>query len=471
VSDAERYRMSAKTLHFRTTDEMLREFPEMPESVSNTRIVADRCKAEMKLGGRFLPAFPVKEETPEERFGRLCREGVARLYPTVGPDVIARLDYEIATIAKMGFIDYFLIVQDFIAHARSKDIPVGPGRGSAAGSIVAYALGITKLDPLKYDLLFERFLNAERISMPDIDIDFCFERRKEVIDYVNTKYGKERVAQIVTFGTLKARAAIRDVGRVLDMPLPEVDRIAKKIPNGPNDSLSESVEKDEEVKRVREENEATRKVFEIGLRLEGCRRNMSTHAAGVVISDAPLVERVPLCTTGDDVVTQWTMDALEDVGLLKMDFLGLAHVDDHRLRAAQREVDDRTRDRDRPHPLDDPKTYRLLQEGKASGVFQLESSGMIELLKKMRPDRFEDIIAILALYRPGPPDRHGRRLRRPQARTRADLLQACASRTDPEGDVRRHPVPGTGHAHRERAFRVLAERSRFAPQGDGQEEA
>jgi DNA polymerase-3 subunit alpha len=233
VSDAERYRMSAKTLHFRTTDEMLREFPEMPESVSNTRIVADRCKAEMKLGGRFLPAFPVKEETPEERFGRLCREGVARLYPTVGPDVIARLDYEIATIAKMGFIDYFLIVQDFIAHARSKDIPVGPGRGSAAGSIVAYALGITKLDPLKYDLLFERFLNAERISMPDIDIDFCFERRKEVIDYVNTKYGKERVAQIVTFGTLKARAAIRDVGRVLDMPLPEVDRIAKKIPNGP----------------------------------------------------------------------------------------------------------------------------------------------------------------------------------------------------------------------------------------------
>ncbi len=402
VSDEDRYRMSARTLHFRDTEEMLKEFADMPESVSNTRIVADLCKAEMKLGGRFLPAFPVGEETPELRFRRLCREGIDRLYPTSTPDVEARLTYELDTIAKMGFVDYFLIVQDFIAYARSKGIPVGPGRGSAAGSIVAYALGITKLDPLKYDLLFERFLNAERISMPDIDIDFCIERRKDVIEYVNTKYGKDRVAQIVTFGTLKARAAIRDVGRVLDMPLSEVDRIAKKIPNGPGDSLSESVEKDDEVKRMRDESDATRKVFDIGLRLEGCRRNMSTHAAGVVISDAPLVERVPLCTTGDDVVTQWTMDALEDVGLLKMDFLGLRTLTiiDYAIRNISA-TSGQTIDIDKI-PLNDSKTYRMLQEGKASGVFQLESSGMIDLLKRMRPDRFEDLIAILALYRPGP---------------------------------------------------------------------
>jgi DNA polymerase-3 subunit alpha len=403
VREPDRYKMATHELYFRTTAEMAEAFADCPESLRTTREIADRCRAEIKLGNRFLPAFAVAEhETPEKLFLRLCEEGVTALYGGIDAELRKRLDYETGVILKTGFVDYFLIVSDFIRYAREKNIPVGPGRGSAAGSLVAYALGITRLDPIKYDLLFERFLNAERISMPDIDTDFCFERRQEVIDYVVEKYGADRVAQIVTFGTLKARAVIRDVGRVMEIPLAEVDRICKKIPNGPKDTLSSAVESDEEVKRVYAESEAVKRLFDIALKLEGCARNMSTHAAGVVITDVPLTDRVPLCKTGDDVVTQWTMDVLEDVGILKMDFLGLRTLTivDYARRYLKKskglEFDPDLL------PLDDAKTYRLLQEGKASGVFQLESDGMIDLLKRMKPDRFEDLIAILALYRPGP---------------------------------------------------------------------
>jgi DNA polymerase III subunit alpha len=403
VREENRYKMATRELYFRTTAEMVEAFSDHPESIATTREIADRCDASVKLGNRYLPSFEAPApETSEEHFRRLCDEGVRALYAEITPEIQKRLDYETGVILKTGFVDYFLIVSDFIRYARDNGIPVGPGRGSAAGSLVAYALGITRLDPLKYDLLFERFLNADRISMPDIDTDFCFERRQEVIDYVVKKYGADRVAQIVTFGTLKARAVIRDVGRVLEVPLSDVDRICKKIPNGPKDTLGSAVENDEEVKRVYAETDATRRLFDIALKLEGCARNMSTHAAGVVITDVPLTERVPLCKTGDDVVTQWTMDVLEDVGVLKMDFLGLRTLTivDYAIKniKASKGLDV---DPDLL-PLDDLKTFKLLQSGRAAGVFQLESDGMIDLLKRMKPDRFEDLVAVLALYRPGP---------------------------------------------------------------------
>ncbi len=403
VRETERYKMATRELWFKSSQQMVDLFADCPEAIANTRVIADRCKAEVKLGARFLPTFTVPApETSEQVFRRLCEEGVARLYPVVTPEIQQRLEYEIRVITQTGFVDYFLIVWDFVRFSREAGVPVGPGRGSAAGSLVSYALGITRIDPLKYDLLFERFLNAERISMPDIDIDFCWQRRQEVIDYVNLKYGKDRVAQIVTFGTLKARAVIRDVGRVLEVPLGEVDRIAKKIPNGPKDTLADAVEKDTEVKQLYAESEANRRLFDIALKLEGSARNMSTHAAGVVITDVPLTERVPLCKSGDDVVTQWTMDVLEEIGILKMDFLGLRTLTiiDYAVRNIKATTG-KAIDID-AIPLNDLTTYKLLQSGRAAGVFQLESDGMIDLLKRMRPDRFEDLIAVLALYRPGP---------------------------------------------------------------------
>jgi DNA polymerase-3 subunit alpha len=403
VREEDRYKMSTRQLWFKNQRQMHELFAEFPGALAATREIANRCEAGIKLGNRFLPSFPAAEtEPPEALFRRLCDEGIARLYPAVTPEIRARLEHEIAVIVKTGFVDYFLIVWDFIRFARERGIPVGPGRGSAAGSLVSYALGITRIDPLKYDLLFERFLNSERISMPDIDIDFCWQRREEVIEYVTKKYGTDRVAQIVTFGTLKSRAVIRDVGRVLEVPLMDVDKIAKKIPNGPNDTLKAAVEKDEEIKGLYAATDANRKLFDIALKLEGIARNMSTHAAGVVITDVPLTERVPLCKSGDDVVTQWTMDVLEDIGLLKMDFLGLRTLTV--IEFALRNIEKSTGRRLDPEalPLDDPEPYRLLQKGSSAGVFQLESDGMTELLRRLRPDRFEDLIAVLALYRPGP---------------------------------------------------------------------
>ncbi len=402
-SDPDRFRMATHQLHFKDGAAMAELFQDMPEAIAATREIADRCNFEMKLGGRHLPSFPVQDGcTQRDLFRRLCNEGVARLYPAMTPAITARLEMEMDVIERMGFIDYFLIVWDFIRHAREQGIPVGPGRGSAAGSIVSYSLGITRIDPLRYDLLFERFLNSERVSMPDIDIDFCRDRRADVLAYVQQKYGRDRVAQIISFGTMKARGVIRDVGRALDLPLALIDRIAAKIPNGPKDSLAETLERDAEVQALRAENDSTQRLFELALKLEGAARHASIHAAGVVISDRPLAERVPLYKSDEDITTQWSMDALEDVGLLKMDFLGLRTLTI--LEEARRNVQltkGQSVDLDQL-PLDDRATFELLAAGKASGVFQLESEGMIGLLQRVKPDRFEDLIALLALYRPGP---------------------------------------------------------------------
>lgn len=402
-SDPARFRMSSKELWLKDSEAMIERFADVPEAITNTKLIADRCSAKLEFGGRHLPAFePPDNKTSEEYFRELCEAGVTRKYGGIDEKVRERLEYEMGIITTMGFIDYFLITWDFIRHARDEGIPVGPGRGSAAGSIVAYALDITMLDPLEYDLLFERFLNSERVSMPDIDIDFCKDRRGEVIQYVEDKYGRDHVAQIITFGTMKARAVIRDVGRALEVPLSDVDRIAKKIPNGPKDTLHSAVESDEEVQEIRKESELTERLFDIGLQLEGSPRHASIHAAGVVITDRPLTERVPLYKNGDDVTTQWPMDILEEAGLLKMDFLGLRTLTIiHEACRNVREARDTEIDIENI-PLDDKSTYDMLTAGESSGVFQLESEGMRELLKRLKPDSFKDVVAVLALYRPGP---------------------------------------------------------------------
>ncbi|MEZ6196024.1 MAG: DNA polymerase III subunit alpha [Planctomycetota bacterium] len=400
-SDPDRFKMGSRDLYLRSGEEMARLFSYCPEAIANTRVIADRCDFEMKFGARFLPRFTVPDGTPSEVFfERLCREGIARLYPEGGEEVEKRLRYEMDIIVKMGFVDYFLITWDFIRYAREQGIPVGPGRGSAAGSIVAYALSITLIDPLRYDLLFERFLNAERISMPDIDIDFCKDGREKVIEYVAQKYGKDNVAQIITFGTMAAKGVIRDVGRALDVPLAEVDAITKKIPGGPGVTLEKSLAADPELRELREGQ--ARELFDVALKIEGAARHCSVHAAGVIITDAPLTERVPLYRNGDTVTTQWPMDICEEIGLLKMDFLGLRTLTiiDKAVKNVARTTGE-TLDI-LALPLDDPKSYELLARGDTVGVFQLESDGMRELLKKLRPDVFEDVIAILALYRPGP---------------------------------------------------------------------
>ena len=402
-SDDSRFRMSSDDLYLRSGQDMASLFSHVPEALENTRVVAERCNVEIDFTQRHLPAFTAPDGLgSEEYFLQLCREGVDRLYPAGGDEVEERLKYETDIIIKMGFVDYFLIVWDFIDYARSQGIPVGPGRGSAAGSIVAYSLGITKIDPLQYGLLFERFLNAERISMPDIDIDFCKDGREHVIDYVNNKYGAENVAQIITFGTMAAKGVLKDVGRVLDIPLPDVEAISKKIPTGPGVTLIEALKQDAELRTLRKSSPANEQLFNVALRIEGCSRHTSVHAAGVVITDCPLTERVPLYKNGDSITTQWTMDTIEELGLLKMDFLGLRTLTILN-KACQNVQQTKGIDIDVDElPLDDPDAYKLMAMGDTSGIFQLESDGMRRLLRKLKPDCFEDVIAVLALYRPGP---------------------------------------------------------------------
>jgi len=405
LADKDRMRMSTQAFYFREPEEMWSLFADLPEAADNTNLIASRCNLEITFGEHHLPHFdPPDGSDPETFFHELCDEGLKLRYDEVTEEVTARLAKEMEIIESMGFVSYFLICWDFIRFARENQVPVGPGRGSAAGSIIAYALGITDVDPLKYDLLFERFLNSERVSMPDIDIDFCRDGREKVIRYVHDKYGgDEHVCQIITFGTMAARAVLRDVGRVLDIPLQQVDMIAKKIPAVPGTKLGESIERDPDLKELREKDPDIRRLFDISLRLEGLNRHSSTHAAGVVIGDRPLRNYVALHRQGDDVTTQYTMADLERIGLLKMDFLGLKTltVIDKALKLVERttgrKIDPRT-----DIPDDDPETYAMLARGEALGIFQLESEGMRELLKKMKPDCFEDIIAILALYRPGP---------------------------------------------------------------------
>ncbi|GJM22170.1 MAG: DNA-directed DNA polymerase [Planctomycetota bacterium] len=398
-----RFRIDTNELFFRSSDEMAALFGADSEAYRSTREVADRCDIDIDMDTMHLPRFEIPTGEPAEVYMRkLCEEGLRRLYGEITPPVRERFEKEFQVIESMGFVSYFLIVWDLIAYARSQGIPVGPGRGSAAGSIVAYSLDITQLDPLKYHLLFERFLNADRISMPDIDIDFCRDRREEVIQYTRDKYGNDQVCQIITFGKLAAKAAVRDAGRVLQVPLNEVDKIAKRIPDGPGVSLKKSLDADKELRELLDADPRYVELLKVSRSIEGMARNASTHAAGVVITEQPLIEHVPLCVVQGAVNTQWQMSDLEKMGLLKMDFLGLKNLtilrkaQDMVKRSTGLDVDYDTL------PLDDEATYALLKRGDTAGVFQLESSGMRELIVRLAPDCFEDIIALIALYRPGP---------------------------------------------------------------------
>jgi DNA polymerase-3 subunit alpha len=411
---AEADRRRATPQHwFKPAAEMRRAFADLPEACDNTLAVARRCAVMAETRRPLLPASPKVRpgRTEEETLAAMAVEGLARRMASLGADAEMRaryrerLDYELDVIAGMGFAGYFLIVADFIQWAKAQAIPVGPGRGSGAGSVVAWALTITDLDPLRFNLLFERFLNPERVSMPDFDIDFCQDRRDEVIDYVRREYGADRVAQIITFGKLQARAVVRDVGRVLGLPFGQVNRIAELIPNNPArpTTLQQAIDGEARIRMMRDEDEAIGRMLEIALQLEGLYRHASTHAAGVVIGDRPLIELVPLYRDprSDFLVTQYSMKHVEQAGLVKFDFLGLTTLTILRraveiLRALGTEVDlDRL-------PLDDARTYAMLAKGDAGGLFQLEGQGMRDVLRQMRPDRFEDLIAAVALYRPGP---------------------------------------------------------------------
>ena len=390
----------------KSPQEMEMLFPYATEALENTHKIAERCHVEIEFGVTKLPKYDVPEGyTSWEYLNKLCFEGLEERYQPVTRELRERLDYELSTIKNMGYVDYFLIVWDFIKYARDNDIMVGPGRGSAAGSLVAYTLGITQLDPIRYDLLFERFLNPERVSMPDIDVDFCFERRQEVIDYVVRKYGKDRVVQIVTFGTLAARGVIRDVGRVLDLPYAQVDAIAKMIPQELNITIDKALQMNPELRKAYEEQEDIHGLIDTAKRLEGLPRHTSMHAAGVVISQKDVDEYVPLSRAQDgSITTQFTMTTLEELGLLKMDFLGLRTLTV--IQNAVHQIERTTGKLLDMQQIDynDKKVLDSLGTGRSDGVFQLESAGMKNFMKELKPQSLEDVIAGISLYRPGPMD-------------------------------------------------------------------
>ena len=404
VMDEDRMRYEGGQYYVKSPEEMASLFRFVPEAVANTERIAERCNVTITFGERKLPKFDVPAGYDSWSYlNKLCHEGIEERYHPVTKEIWDRLTYELETIRNMGFVDYFLIVWDYVKFARDNGIPVGPGRGSAAGSVVSYSLGITDLDPLRYNLLFERFLNPERITMPDIDMDFCFERRQEVIDYVVRKYGRDRVVQIVTFGTMAARGVIRDVARVLDLPYAEADAIAKMIPRELNITLDKALQMNPELKSRYDSEENVRYLIDMARRLEGLPRNTSMHAAGVVISNLPVVEYVPLSRAQDgSITTQYTMTALEELGLLKMDFLGLRTLTV--INDAVNLVNEHA-----AVPLDlskvdynDPAVMDMIGRGRCEGVFQLESTGMKNFMKQLKPRSLEDIIAGIALYRPGP---------------------------------------------------------------------
>ena len=404
IDEPNRMRFDTQEFYLKSEAEMRSLFPALSEAADNTLLIADRCHYDFEFGNYHLPRFHLpKGETDSAAYLRkLCEEGFSRRYP-MRSDVHAQLDYELDIIQKMGFVDYFLIVSDFIAYARRNGIPVGPGRGSAAGSVVAYCLYITDVDPIKYSLFFERFLNPERVSMPDIDVDFCVNRRGEVIDYVNRFYGSDHVAQIVTFGTMAARAAIRDVGRVLNMSYAETDAVAKQIPNALNMTIEEAMRLSRPLKEMVDSSEAVRRLIDVARALEGTPRHASTHAAGVVITERPVCEYVPLAKNDESVVCQYPMTTLEELGLLKMDFLGLRNLtvlEDAAELVRQKEPSFRVE----AIPEEDPAVFEMLSEGQTVGVFQLESVGMTGVCTNLRPKSIEDITAVVALYRPGPMD-------------------------------------------------------------------
>ena len=405
LDDPNRMRFETQEFYIKSEEEMRALFPDHPEAIENTAKIAECCNMDFSFGTYHLPEFQYPQGYDADSwFEKLCRDGFARRYPDEPPEYRKRLEYEMDMIRRMGFVDYFLIVSDFTGYAKSHDIPVGPGRGSAAGSIVAYCMEITDVDPMKYELYFERFLNPERVTMPDIDMDFCYRRRSEVIDYVNQKYGADHVAQIITFGTMAAKGVIRDVGRVMNLSYAEVDVIAKQVPAGPQNlhiTLDEALQVSKPLRDMYEEDERVKRLISTARTIEGMPRNASKHAAGVVITRRPVYEYVPLARNDESIVTQYVAGTLEELGLLKMDFLGLRNLtilDD-----AQRMIRQREPDFDlHKIPDDDPEVFRMLSSGRTAGVFQMESSGMTGVCTQMKPQSIEDLTAIIALYRPGP---------------------------------------------------------------------
>ena len=407
VEDEKRMRYEPRNFYVRSTEEMEALFGRYPDALENTQRIADACNLEFTFGKYHLPQFAVPAgETAQSYIRRLCEEGFAAKYKGRHPEYHRQLDYELDMIEQMGFTDYFLIVSDFVGFARSQGIPVGPGRGSAAGSMVSYCLHITDIDPMKYGLYFERFLNPERVSMPDIDMDFGDTRRDEVFEYVRRKYGQDRVAHIVTFGTMAARGVIRDVGRVMNMPYAEVDVVAKQVPGGPGNlhiTLDQALQLSKPLKEMYDGDPGIHKLIDTARSLEGMPRHASTHAAGVVITKNPVYTYVPLARNDETVVCQYSMVTLEELGLLKMDFLGLRNLtvlEDAVAMVRRREPDFQLEN----IPEDDQAVFDMLTQGKTAGVFQMESAGMTGVCVGLKPQSIEDLTAIVALYRPGPMD-------------------------------------------------------------------
>ena len=403
VDDEKRMRYPSDEFYLKSPEEMYDMFSYVEEAIKNTTIIADSCNFDYEFHKSKLPKFPLEESKDAYEYLReLCYTGTAERYKDLSGEIKERLEYELQIIKSMGYVDYFLIVWDFIRFARENNIITGPGRGSAAGSIVAYSLGITKIDPIKYGLIFERFLNPERVSMPDIDSDFCYERRQEVIDYVVDKYGATNVSQIVTFGTMAARGCIRDVGRAMNYSYSEVDKIAKMIPTMIGITIGKALEINKELKAIYEDDDRIKELIDVARALEGLPRHTATHAAGVVIASQPLVNYVPLQRNEGNIVTQFPMGTLEELGLLKMDFLGL------RTLTVMRDTLEMIKNVEKVEidldsiSFDDKEVYKMIGEGKTAGIFQLESSGMTSFMKELRPDSLEDIIAGISLYRPGP---------------------------------------------------------------------
>ena len=406
MSDEDRMSFKTNEFYLKTPQEMEEGFNNIKEAILNTQKIADMCNVTIDFGKTILPEFKIDENISHlEYFKKMCYEGIKNRYGDKEnyDQAKKRLDYEIDVIDKMGYIDYFLIVQDFINYAKSVKIKVGPGRGSGAGSIAAYAIGITDIDPLKFNLIFERFLNPERVSMPDFDVDFCYERRGEVIDYVTKKYGKDHVAQIITFGTMAARAAVRDVGRALDVSYQKTDKLAKLIPHVMNMTIDRALKENEELLSMYQTDNEVKEIIDIAKKIEGLPRHASTHAAGVVITKEPVVNYVPLYSNADLISTQYTMTTLEELGLLKMDFLGLRTLtvisDTIKLVEKIHNIKFKFDDN-----MDDKEVFKLLSDGNTVGIFQLESSGIKRVIKQLKPDCIEDIIVVLSLYRPGPMD-------------------------------------------------------------------
>ena len=427
MSDEDRMKFETNDFYIKSPEEMSEYFCNLPEAIENTVEIANKCNVEFEFGNTILPNYDVPEgfETHYDYLKKLCDDGIKFKYgENVTQEILDRAEYELSVIKKMGYVDYFLIVWDYINYARSQGIPVGPGRGSGAGSIVAYTIGITDIDPIKYSLIFERFLNPERISMPDFDVDFCYERRQEVIDYVGRKYGQDHVSQIITFGTMSARMVIRDVGRALDVPYAETDKLAKMIPNELHITIKKALEQNKELRDLYENDEEIHKLLEIAMGLEGMPRQASTHACGIVITKEPVDTYVPLYVREGLISTQFIMTTLEELGLLKMDFLGL-----RTLTVIQDTIDlvkqNRGIDVEFDREMNDLEVYKLWQKGDSVGIFQFESQGMTNFMKELKPDCLEDIIAGVSLYRPGPMDQ---------------IPRYIANKKDPEHAVYTHPA-------------------------------